>query len=434
MAMTTAPAATQMVVREYDSDGPLTDLLMVLIGIDNLVAICLFVLLSHFAVISDATVGAVLVQLLVPLGVGALAGLLLAVLDPRLVAGPERQLLALSGIAVVVGVCDHLSVSSLPATLAAGALLVNVSPNRRRLFSDLQAVDFPLYVIFFALAGAELHLEAIPEMGVVGVGYILARSAGKLAGGRLGARAAQMDSGLRRWLGPAMLAQAGLAIGLARELAESWGAPGIQVQTVVLASVVIFEGLGPLLTRSALVNAGEVTVLGLLFQRSPVGVFEGLHEVVGHFREMIGLSRGHKLRTPRDIPVAHVMRRNVETVRHDCRFERVLKVLGHSRYDRLPVVGEDERLVGVIQYVDIAEVLVDPGLRGLVLAADIANPEHTLLRQNETVARAMEVLAEHPDHTYILVVDDNEPDRLVGVVRQNDLLSAQRKLGGRRGS
>ncbi len=429
MAITTAPAATQMVVREYDSEGPLTDLVMTLIGFNNMAAIVAFVLCEYYAVTPDEPFIGAIRELGIPLAVGTLTGGMLALMDQRLTAIVERQILGLSAVAIVVGMSRLLHVSSLPAALAAGAVLANSSPHGRRLLDDMRGVDFPLYVVFFVMAGAKLHLEALPHMGVVGIAYIVARTLGKYGGSFLGCRVVKMDTPLRIWLGPAMMAQAGLAIGLAQELANDWGTPGRTVQTVILAAVVVFEGIGPVLTRTSLVKAGEVTVLSLLFQRSPVGYFEGLHQVIKHFRDALGIPQSVLFEKPSDILVSHVMRRNVEVVQHDVSFNAVLRTFGHSRYDRLPVVDGEQNLVGVIQYSDVSEILVDEMLKNLVVAGDIATQEHLLLTPNDTIEKAMRDLRDHPDHTYMLVVDDRNPKKLLGVVRHNDVLSVQRRIG-----
>jgi Kef-type K+ transport system membrane component KefB/CBS domain-containing protein len=431
MAVTTAPAATQMVVREYDSDGPLTDLVMTLIGINNLVAIVAFVLVLHFAASPDEPLWQALAQLVIPLCIGALGGAVMALMDQRLTVLTERQVFGLAMVGILVGLCRALDVSSLPATLAAGAVLVNASPHDRRLLKDLSGLDYPFYVAFFIMAGADLHLEALPHMGALGLAYVIARSLGKYLGGMIGSRAAGTAPACQMWLGPALLAQAGMAIGLAASLARDWGTQGQQIQTIILASVIVFEGVGPLLTRIALVQAGEVTVLSLLFQRSPVGYAEGLHQLVAQFRDSLGFPADKALEKPSDMLVGHVMRRNVEVVRHNLSFDGVLRTLGHSRYDRLPVVDDDDRLLGVIQYSDIAEVLFDPSLRNLVVAGDIVTQEHLLLTPDDTLEAAMEQLRLHPDHTYLLVVEGTNRNSLVGVVRHNDVLSAQRRLGRR---
>jgi Kef-type K+ transport system membrane component KefB/CBS domain-containing protein len=427
MAMTTAPAATQMVIREYGSEGRLTDLTRTLIGLDNLVAIIAFVLLAHAAITPGAPPERILLLLGAPLGIGAAAGVLMALMDQRLSGRVERQLLGLAAVAALTGGCRLLGISPMLAALVSGAVLVNTSPHERRVLEDLGAIDYPLYVLFFLMAGAHLRLELLPEMGAVGVAYVLARAAGKLAGCRLGANAAHCEPPVRRWLGPAMMAQAGLAIGLAAALGRDWPGEGEQVRATVLASVVVFEGLGPLLTRLAVVRAGEVTVISLLTQRSPVNYAEGLHRVVDQFRSALGFPRSRQLSDPSEIAVSCVMRRNVETVPHDMGFDGILKAFGHSRYDRLPVVDDRSELVGVVQYSDVSEVLFDPGLRNLVVARDIATQEHLLLTPEDTLQTAMDGLGANPDHTYLLVVEPDNPRRLIGTVRYNDVLSAQRR-------
>jgi CBS domain-containing protein len=223
-----------------------------------------------------------------------------------------------------------------------------------------------------------------------------------------------------------MLAQAGLAIGLAAELARTWPDGGETVQTIILASVVVFEVAGPLLTRTALVNAGEVAVFNLLAQRSPVGIGEGFVQMVDQFKGALGISPVVGARHVSDIRVGHIMRRNVDVISNRASFDEVLKALGHSRYDRLPVVNDRDELVGVINYADIASTLFDPALRALVVADDITTDTHPRLNPDDTLETAMQVLKKYPNDVYLLVVEKDDPRRLIGVVRQNDVLSAQR--------
>ena len=430
MAITTAPAATQMVMREYESEGPLTDTILTLIGINNFLAIVVFILVKNNWVAINASTLGTIIQLVAPLGIGMLAGIILAIREQRMNSRVERQILVLAAVAGIVGVASFIEVSPMLSTLVAGVVVVNASPNGRRIFGDLAGIDYPLYVMFFVMAGAELHIETLSHMGIIGVGYIVLRIAGKYFGSRLGARIAQTGNTVAQWLGPAMLAQAGLAIGLANTLAREWHDPGKAVQTVILASVVVFEIIGPLLTRISLVSAGEVTVLKLLVQRAPVGYSEGLHLVLNHFKDALGISPGKEMKRPQDIQVAHIMRRNVEVIKSNVPFDEVLKNLGHSRYDRLPIVNDQDELIGVIQYQDIAEVLFDPSLRNLVVAGDIATEPHFLLTPEDTLERAMDFLKDHPDHSYLLVVDKQNRKNLAGVVRHNDVLSTQRHSAG----
>ena len=431
MAITTAPAATQMVIREYESEGPLTDTVMALIGINNLVAIIAFIIMSYLVVTPNEPITLVLYAIGLPIGLGVAAGATLAFLDQRMKSPTDRQILMLAMVAVLVGISRHLDVSPLLANLTAGSMLVNTSPHGHRMFRDLSRIDYPFYVIFFIMAGAQLQLGHLPHMGLIGIAYVVSRMIGKYAGCWGGSRIATGTACIRTWLGPAMLAQAGLAIGLASSLARSWGEQGAKVQTVVLASVVVFEGIGPLLTRIALVRAGEVTVLSLLSQRSPVSVAEGVHQVINHFRGSLGLTGRRALKNPSEILVEHVMRRNVETIHADVNFDGVLKAFGHTRYDRLPVVDDEGRFKGVIKYADVSEVLFDPSLRNLIVAGDIASDQHPELTPRDNLQKAMDELKAHPDASYLLVVDEDNADKLVGVVRHNDVLSVQRRPGDR---
>ena len=428
MAVTTAPAATQMVMREYQSDGPLSDTILPLIGINNLVAIVLFIVLTTCGLTTRADYAHAVTQLVGPLLLGAFVGMVVAIMDQRLVRPVERQILVLAAIALTVGLATYLDISAIFATLIVGAVAINASPFEKRILTDLTAIDYPLYVLFFIMAGAALHLETLARMGLVGVVYVAMRSAGKYAGCRLGAVAAGTSATIRTWLGPAMLAQAGLAIGLAESLARTWPGPGEMVQTIVLASVVVFEVAGPLLVRTALVNAGEVTVYNLLAQRSPVGIGEGFLQVIEQFKSALGISPAAGTRRVSDIRVGHIMRRNVDVISNRATFDEVLKALGHSRYDRLPVVDDRDELVGVINYADIASTLFDPVLRSLVVADDIANDSHLRLNPEDTLETAMDALKKFPNDVYLLVVEKDDPRKLVGVVRHNDLLSAQRQV------
>ncbi|XPS88192.1 sodium/hydrogen exchanger [Desulfosarcina variabilis str. Montpellier] len=423
MSVTTAPAATQMVMREYQSEGSLTDTILPLIGINNLVAIIAFILLRNSALTEIASVLSIIIQISGPFVLGTLIGFGIALMDQRLVRPVERQILVIAAVAITAGLADVMNLSAMLTTMIAGVIAVNASPFGRRIFEELTAIDYPLYVLFFILAGAELHLESLGRMGLLGIAYVAARFAGKYLGCRLGARIAGTSPNIKAWLGPAMLAQAGLAIGLAETLARAWPESGEVVQTIILASVVVFEGVGPLLTRISLVNAGEVTVLNLVVQRSRVGYGEGLHQVLTQFSSALGISPVSNGKQTSELRVGHIMRRNVDVISNRAPFDEVLKALGHSRYDRLPVVNDQKELVGVIKYSDIANTPFDPSLRHLIVADDIASDVRLKLTPQDTLEKAIHELKNYPHDAYLLVVEQDNPRVLAGVVRHNDVLS-----------
>lgn len=423
IATTTAPAATQMVMREYRSEGALTDTILPLIGINNLIAIVAFILLEHYGLSDALSLPETVMQIVVPFGLGVLAGTFIAVMDQRLTRTVERQMLVLGAVTLTTGLALHFGLSAMLAVLVAGAVAVNASTREDQILQDLRAIDYPLYVFFFIMAGAELHLEALAHMGLIGVVYVAARAVGKYVGCRVGSMAAGINTTIKTWLGPAMLAQAGLAIGLANILAAQWPGPGQVLQTVILASVVVFELVGPLLTRTALLNAGEITILNLLEHRSPVSFGGGLRMVFDQFRKALGLSPLVGNLPPSDLQVSHIMRRNVPVLSHKARFNEVVKALSHSCYDRMPVVNDHNDLMGVIKYADIADTVFDPGLRDLVVAAEIATDSFLILTPEDTINKAIRALTDHPRETHLLVVDKKNSRRLVGIVSHNDLLA-----------
>jgi Kef-type K+ transport system membrane component KefB len=272
ISITTAPAATQMVMRECQSEGQLTDTVLPLIGINNLVAIIAFIIVKNSCLFADVSFMSAIHQVFVPVGLGAFMGMVIAIMDQRLTRQVERQILVLASVAITTG--RQCSSMYLPCLQSCSPVWLPSMPHRTRTGSSMKflEIDYPLYVLFFIMAGAELHLESLGHIGTIGMVYVAMRAIGKYFGCRLGAKAARSSQTIQTWLGPAMLAQAGLAIGLANALAREWPGPGGALQTVILASVVVFEVVGPLLTRIALINAGEVPVLNLLPNEVRLGI------------------------------------------------------------------------------------------------------------------------------------------------------------------
>jgi len=278
------------------------------------------------------------------------------------------------------------------------------------------------------LAGANLHLDTLVQIGLLGLAYVLMRIAGKLAGAWLGARLGEFGTQHRRWIGMTLMAQAGVAIGLSEGLAAAWPEGGHLVQTVVLGAVVLFEIGGPLAVRHGLVRSGEVPLLSLLSKQAPQGTLEGLHSVVHHFRAALGLPAGHKVDHPGDILVRHIMRRNVETIRNDTGYHELLRLVAHSSYDRFPVVDRQERFIGMVDYTEIRSLLFEPDLASLVVASDLVSSTDLTVTPDQALREILELFHRHRDVSYVPVVAEEDPQRLLGILSQNDVLAAFRRL------
>lgn len=268
IAMSTGAASTLMVIRECNSEGTLTETLTGVIALNNILCLVCFslaVALVDLSGRSGEPLGAAIFASLFPLvwqllgsvALGFLIGVLLSLWAQNVVEHGEILILMGGSVLLCVGFAQWLDLSPLVASLAVGATTVNVSKRSQRLFASLSKTDPPLYAIFFVIGGADLNLGLLTSLGALGFVYVLGRAAGKFFGARYGARKAGLAPLVQRWMGFALLAQAGLAIGLVLIVKQKFPDAGAIVTTVVLASVAIFELIGPLAVRFALAGCGE---------------------------------------------------------------------------------------------------------------------------------------------------------------------------------
>jgi Kef-type K+ transport system membrane component KefB len=270
IAMATAPASTLMVIREVDSEGPLTDSLLAIIAINNIYCIIAYSLVGTIIDFSSGLGGSaglfttlysalypLVWQLVGSVALGFLIGLLLARWASAITETGETLILLGGSILFCVGVARVLELSPLIASMAVGATMANLSHRSQPLFETLAEADPPFYAIFFVLAGADLDLSLVHSLGLAGFVYLMGRAGGKFLGAQIGARRLGMAGSVQRFLGLTLLAQAGLAVGLTISAEHRFPDFAPAVTTIVLASVAIYEMFGPIATRWALVRSGE---------------------------------------------------------------------------------------------------------------------------------------------------------------------------------
>jgi Kef-type K+ transport system membrane component KefB len=257
------------VIRECDSAGPLTDSVLGIIAVNNLLCMSMFGLVAAAVDMTTNTAGLAMAdmlyrsvfwfgwQLVGSAALGYLMGLLLAAWSPHVTERGERLILLAGALLFCVGVSRALNLSALVTSLAVGATMANLSNRSRHMFGALSNTDPPFYAIFFVIAGAELDVGQIPAMGTLGLVYVIGRAAGKFAGARLAGWRLGLAPNVQTFLGFALQAQAGLAVGLTLAVDARYPQLAPVVSTVVLASVAVFEMLGPASTRFALVHSGE---------------------------------------------------------------------------------------------------------------------------------------------------------------------------------
>jgi len=269
IAMETAAASTLMVIRECNASGPVSDTLVGVIGINNVLCLSGFLIVAAALDLSGMQAGAgvfqtlyesvytLLWQLIGSVALGFLIGLLLSSWATKVIEHGEMIILLTGCVLLCVGVGMVLQLSTLIASLTVGATMVNLSARSRRLFQALSRTDPPFYAIFFVIAGADLNLSLLGTLGVLGLVYVLARGSGKFIGAKIGARRAGLSGPVQRLLGFGLFSQAGLAIGLTLVINRRYPEFGADVTTVVLAAVVVYEMIGPISTRLAINRSGE---------------------------------------------------------------------------------------------------------------------------------------------------------------------------------
>ena len=268
IATATAPAATIMVIRQYKAKGPLVGTLLPVVAMDDAVAIIVFGLstaVAHAITNADKNV-AVWVSILSPIReiiiallIGFLIGLGLSYFSRKAKGEEELLSFTIAAIFLTVGLSYLLDVSSLLACMV-GATISNMAYNKNRLFSVVDRFTPPIFIAFFTLAGAELKLNILRQVGLVGVGYIVFRVIGKMLGAYLGAKFTGAPAAVRKYLGLALIPQAGVAIGLSMIAEQILPGMGVVIRTIILSATVVYELIGPVAAKVALLKAGEITV------------------------------------------------------------------------------------------------------------------------------------------------------------------------------
>lgn len=264
IAPASAPAATMGVVRETEAQGPFTDTLLGVVAIDDAWGLMLFSFLLAIAGAIGSEAGALSVvlgegayELFGALLLGLLFGIPTAFLTKRIRAGEALETEALGVVLVCGGLALWLDVSFLLSIMVVGAAVVNIAGENGEPFQIIETFEWPLMVIFFVLSGASLQITDLWHIGGIGAAYILLRSAGLILGAWLGGRFAKAERLWCRWMGWALLPQAGVALGMALIAATHFPDHKNTILSIVIGSTVIFELTGPIFTRVVLHRVGE---------------------------------------------------------------------------------------------------------------------------------------------------------------------------------
>ena len=280
IASATAPAATLMVVRQYKAKGPLTDLLLPIVALDDAVGLILFAVsmgvakaLHGGALNITSILVEPMLEIVLSLLLGAVLGFILSLVEKAFHSNSNRLTLMITFVFLTVALAMlhfeiggiHIGFSSLLTCMMLGTIFCNVCKTSEEMMERTEKWTKPLFVLFFVISGASLDLTVFkkPVFILIGVIYILSRSIGKITGAFASAKAMKCDDNTVKYLGITLLPQAGVALGMVSTVAADsvFGGSeiGSTVRFVILFGVLIYEIFGPMMTKWALTKAGDIT-------------------------------------------------------------------------------------------------------------------------------------------------------------------------------
>ncbi len=286
IASATAPAATLMVVKQYKAKGPVTDILLPIVALDDAVGLVLFAV--SFGVAKAFMSGKVdilsvivepILEVVLSLLLGLVMGLLFTFFERFFHSRSKRLSMSVTFVLLTVGLSMlkfeiagiHIAFSSLLVCMMLGTIFCNICDFSEELMDRVDRWTAPIFVLFFVLSGAELELSVFKDYTIVIIGlvYILVRSIGKYTGASLSAKCVKCDRNIVKYLGITLLPQAGVALGMAIK-SEQLGEVGKIIANITLFAVLIYELIGPLLTKIALTKAGEIKPEGKVSARQKI--------------------------------------------------------------------------------------------------------------------------------------------------------------------
>ncbi len=275
IASATAPAATLMVVRQYKAKGELTDILLPIVALDDAVGLVLFAV--SFGVGKAFISGKIdvlsvilepLLEVVLSLGLGALMGFLFTFCEKFYHSNSKRMSMSVTFVLLTVALSMlefdvfgvHIAFSSLLVCMMLGTIFCNICDFSEELMARVERWTAPLLIIFFVLSGAELELSVFKDyiIVIIGIVYIVSRCLGKYFGAYSSARTVNCSDNIVKYLGITLWPQAGVALGMAIKAAHLGGEVGSVIANITLFSVLIYELVGPMLTKIALIKSGDI--------------------------------------------------------------------------------------------------------------------------------------------------------------------------------
>lgn len=266
IASATAPAATIMVVRQYKARGPVTETLLSVVALDDAVALIAFgfsmavvnTLLHPGEISLGMSILMPFIEIIGSILLGFVLGFIFNFPLKFFLKDSNRTIITVGFVLLGSALATMLNLSPLLLCMCMGAMLVNTSSSANGIFKLVDNITPPIFLMFFVVSGAELNISILPKIGLIGILYIVVRVIGKIAGASIGAILAKAPAVVKKYIGLTLVPQAGVAIGLSLIAAQSLPEHGQTIRAVILSATLIYELIGPAITKIGLQKAGEI--------------------------------------------------------------------------------------------------------------------------------------------------------------------------------
>lgn len=268
VASATAPAATVMVINELKAKGPMSTTLIAVVAIDDAICLMIYAVASSIARViiehsGSISIAKVVIKPIIEIGgsvaLGLVMGFILTFILSKFSYTREMLTIIIAAIMLTLGLATKFDLSALLSNMTLGIVVANFSSHRVKAFSVIESITSPIYTAFFVLAGSRLQIALLAKVGLIGLVYTLARIIGKVGGASIGATITKAEPAVKKYIGFGLLSQIGVAVGLAIVISHEFAGTDIGnlVITVLLATTIVTEIIGPLCTRYAVMKSGE---------------------------------------------------------------------------------------------------------------------------------------------------------------------------------
>ena len=265
IAAATAPAATIMVIKQYKAKGPVTETLLSVVALDDATALIMYSIMTAAAGVLAGKTSSIkelalppVIEIFGGIAAGALLGFIFILPLKFFKKDGNRTALTVAFVFLGLGISEIFGFSSLLLCMALGSVLTNLSSDSDKIMNLTDNITPPVFILFFTASGAALNIKVLPTVGIAGAIYIIMRVAGKIFGAYLGAVISKADKNIKKYLGPALVPQAGVAIGLSLLAGRAFPEFAQQIRAIILCGTLIYELAGPGIAKMSLKAAGEI--------------------------------------------------------------------------------------------------------------------------------------------------------------------------------